>query len=274
MVGARSRSTSTAVAFVPREPRPHRLGEAHGTRAGMLELRRVSFEVPAVGPRGSADSRHRGWRQTVRCRAGQRGSYGGWGDDEPGMRVILMTADAAAGGALAFSCARRGVDVIVSAVEPVVAADVKVVLVDLRSDAAASDLSGLRGEGVRRVIAIGEATPGTVYQNLDARVGVDASVDELIAAIIGTARTNSRPTAETTSELERLTPRERDVMALLLAGLRVEQIGAQLGIAANTVRTHLQNILAKLGVKSRAEAAAWALRAGLGPAEIVVEAPR
>jgi DNA-binding CsgD family transcriptional regulator len=197
---------------------------------------------------------------------------GGGDNEQRRMRAILMTADAAAGGALAFACARRGVDVIVAAVAP--AAGAEVVLVDLRSGGGASDLSGLRGEGVRRVIAIGDATPGTVYQDLDAWVGLDASVDELIAAIIGTARTNSRPTAETTSELERLTPRERDVMALLLTGLGLEQVGAQLGITANTVRTHLQNILAKLGAKSRAEAAAWALRAGLEPASIIAEASR
>lgn len=53
-----------------------------------------------------------------------------------------------------------------------------------------------------------------------------------------------------------LTPRERDVAALLKDGLNTAQMVARLGISENTVRTHVQGILNKLAVRSRVEAVA------------------
>jgi DNA-binding NarL/FixJ family response regulator len=203
-------------------------------------------------------------------------------DEGQGSPAVLVTADVAAGEALAFACARRGVNVVVTDVERVDPASAEVVLVDLRSSGAASlaDLSRLRRNGARRMIGIGGVPEGAVDQHLDDWVALDESLDELTAAITDTAAiTNSvltrrRPAAESMGDLERLTPREREVMALLLAGLGVESIGTRLGIAANTVRTHVQNVLAKLDVNSRAEAAAWALRAGLEPVDVGAGAVR
>lgn len=60
-----------------------------------------------------------------------------------------------------------------------------------------------------------------------------------------------------------LTDREREVLALLAEGCTSEGIAGQLGISRNTVRTHVQSILAKLGVHSRLEAAAFAVRHGV-----------
>jgi two-component system, NarL family, nitrate/nitrite response regulator NarL len=57
-----------------------------------------------------------------------------------------------------------------------------------------------------------------------------------------------------------LTPREREVLALLARGASGREIAAQLGIGRNTVRTHVQSILTKLQVHSRLEAAALAAR--------------
>jgi DNA-binding NarL/FixJ family response regulator len=57
-----------------------------------------------------------------------------------------------------------------------------------------------------------------------------------------------------------LTPREREVLVLLARGQSQEQIAAQLVISAKTVATHIQRILAKLGVHSRAQAVAVAYR--------------
>jgi two-component system, NarL family, nitrate/nitrite response regulator NarL len=65
-------------------------------------------------------------------------------------------------------------------------------------------------------------------------------------------------------ELRRvLTPRELDVLQLLAAGLSTDKIGKQLGLTRATVRNHVQNLLPKLGVHSRIEAAVVALKAGL-----------
>ena len=62
---------------------------------------------------------------------------------------------------------------------------------------------------------------------------------------------------------ETLTARETDVLRLLAEGKANRQIGADLSIGENTVRTHVSNILAKLGVQSRTQAALYAAQIGL-----------
>ena len=56
--------------------------------------------------------------------------------------------------------------------------------------------------------------------------------------------------------LAALTPREREVLACLTAGAGRREVAEQLHLSANTVRTHLQNLMAKLGVHSTLEAVA------------------
>ena len=56
--------------------------------------------------------------------------------------------------------------------------------------------------------------------------------------------------------LAALTPREREVLACLADGAGRREVAAQLHLSANTVRTHLQNLMAKLGVHSTLEAVA------------------
>jgi two-component system nitrate/nitrite response regulator NarL len=63
--------------------------------------------------------------------------------------------------------------------------------------------------------------------------------------------------------LASLTPRERQVLCRVIEGSTSREIGHQLGISENTVRTHIHSVLAKLGVGSRVEAAALALRHGM-----------
>ncbi|RTL67291.1 MAG: response regulator transcription factor [Pseudonocardiaceae bacterium] len=61
-----------------------------------------------------------------------------------------------------------------------------------------------------------------------------------------------------------LTPREREVLALMAQGLPTATIGARLGLAAKTVTNHASAVFAKLQVAGRAEAVERARRAGLG----------
>lgn len=61
-----------------------------------------------------------------------------------------------------------------------------------------------------------------------------------------------------------LSIRECDILLLLTAGSSDQEIGAALGISKATVRYHLQKLYAKLGVRGRSEASAYAVRAGLG----------
>jgi two-component system, NarL family, nitrate/nitrite response regulator NarL len=57
-----------------------------------------------------------------------------------------------------------------------------------------------------------------------------------------------------------LTPRERECLVLLVAGLDTAAIARKLGVSPATVRTHIQSLLTKLGVHSRLEAASFAVR--------------
>jgi two-component system nitrate/nitrite response regulator NarL len=65
-----------------------------------------------------------------------------------------------------------------------------------------------------------------------------------------------------------LTPREREVLTLLVQGADGRRAASTLGISLNTIRTHVQSILTKLQVHSRLEAATFAVRHG------IVEVPK
>jgi two-component system nitrate/nitrite response regulator NarL len=56
-----------------------------------------------------------------------------------------------------------------------------------------------------------------------------------------------------------LTDRERQVLKMIAAGLSNKMIGNKLGITEGTVKVHVKNLLHKLGLRSRVEAAVWAL---------------
>ena len=62
---------------------------------------------------------------------------------------------------------------------------------------------------------------------------------------------------------EQLSPREQEVLQLLTQGLTNKQIAHKLGIVEGTVKVHLKNILAKLHLTNRVEAATLALKKGL-----------
>jgi non-specific serine/threonine protein kinase len=61
-----------------------------------------------------------------------------------------------------------------------------------------------------------------------------------------------------------LTPRENEVAVLLAHGLSNKQIGAELSVSVGTVRSHVDHILAKLELHSRAQVAVWAIQRDSG----------
>ena len=77
------------------------------------------------------------------------------------------------------------------------------------------------------------------------------------------ARMAREETAKPPRPEDELTDREREVLRLVADGATNREIGSQLYISENTVSFHMKNILAKLHLKNRAQAAAFAIRAGL-----------
>ncbi len=63
-----------------------------------------------------------------------------------------------------------------------------------------------------------------------------------------------------------LTAREREVLVLVARGRSNREIADELVISERTARTHVSNVLVKLGLASRTQAALWAIREGLAPA--------
>jgi DNA-binding NarL/FixJ family response regulator len=62
---------------------------------------------------------------------------------------------------------------------------------------------------------------------------------------------------------ESLTPRETDTLRLIAKGLANKEIAHELGVSEVTVKTHVSNVLSKLGLQSRTQAALFALKEGL-----------
>jgi len=102
----------------------------------------------------------------------------------------------------------------------------------------------------------------------------ESSANEVVEAIKrvhrGEAVLPPALTARLLDELSRpgytpteLTEREREILRYIARGLSNKEIAAVVGLSENTVKTHVRKILTKLNARSRAEAAAYAVQAGL-----------
>ena len=91
----------------------------------------------------------------------------------------------------------------------------------------------------------------------DGEVRLDPAVAKLLAE-----RLRRRPES---APVDPLTGRELDVLWLLGRGLSNKEIAAELGIADCTVRTHVSNVLGKLGLTSRTQAALYAVEHDIAP---------
>jgi DNA-binding CsgD family transcriptional regulator len=85
-----------------------------------------------------------------------------------------------------------------------------------------------------------------------ARMGASRELDAIRAQL---REYGARPPHRATPSQEKLTGREMEIARLVAAHRTNTQIGAELGISARTVSTHLSHIFAKLGVASRGELA-------------------
>jgi DNA-binding NarL/FixJ family response regulator len=138
-----------------------------------------------------------------------------------------------------------------------------------------------RGNTLRIVFLSDFSDPGRIVRAITAGavgwVGKDEPLDRLIEVIHGAARgetwlppretgpvlrllmRGSDPRQDDTGQLlAALTPREREVLACLAEGINRRDLAERLHMSPNTVRTHLQNLMSKLGVHSALEAVALA----------------
>jgi DNA-binding NarL/FixJ family response regulator len=104
-----------------------------------------------------------------------------------------------------------------------------------------------------------DAGPGEIAAALQAaargEVFLDAAVARRLAQEIRSPR----------SGLRSLTAREREILRLVAEGRSNKEIAAELVISERTARTHVSNLLGKLGLASRTQAALLAIREGLVP---------
>lgn len=112
-------------------------------------------------------------------------------------------------------------------------------------------------------------------------VSKNADTEELLEAIHQVARGKASMPAELTRQLlahiddggvhEPLSPREEEILVEVAKGLGNRAIGDRLHISEGTVRTHVSNILAKIGASNRVEATLFALRHGVTTLEESLE---
>jgi DNA-binding NarL/FixJ family response regulator len=189
-------------------------------------------------------------------------------DDDPGFRAFVCeTLDAAGYGTREAATGAKVVS-MARGMHP------SLVLLDVR-------LPDVSGHEVCRQLreAFGEALPivvvsGVKTDDLDRTAALLLGADdylvkpieagELLARIRRVALRAGASFALTVSNpvRDRLTPREQQVLQMLADGLSQTEIAAKLVISPKTVRTHLQRILSKLEVHSRAQAVAIAHRVG------------
>ncbi|MFF3628476.1 LuxR C-terminal-related transcriptional regulator [Streptomyces sp. NPDC002164] len=95
----------------------------------------------------------------------------------------------------------------------------------------------------------------------------------LLTGVLRELTAARRHRTESERLVESLTPREREVLRCMVAGLGRKAVAERLFLSPHTVRTHMQNVLGKLGVHSTLAAVALARRAGIGPVDLEPAGP-
>ncbi|XKH60485.1 two-component system response regulator NarL [Halomonas sediminis] len=87
-------------------------------------------------------------------------------------------------------------------------------------------------------------------------------ISDSLTALLAEALRNQR-TAPATPDIHSLTQREREILRELAGGLSNKLIARKLNITEGTVKVHVKHLLKKLNLRSRVEAAVWAVQEGL-----------
>jgi DNA-binding CsgD family transcriptional regulator len=122
-----------------------------------------------------------------------------------------------------------------------------------------------QGEPVQAFQWTARSQAGTSRVSVSRR-GAGAPGSYALVHVIDPDSTLSDQAVDAAAAAANLSSREREVLAHVVAGLTSKQMAAVLGIRVATVRNHVQNLLEKLGVHSKTEAAGLVLRQGFEPA--------
>ena len=114
-------------------------------------------------------------------------------------------------------------------------------------------------EDIYRALQVGAV--GYLLKN----IGSDRLVDTLRAVHAGRYRLPADVAARLAQRLAapELSPREREVLELIVRGRSNKEIGSDLGVAENTVKNHVKVVLEKLGVQDRVQATTRAIQRGI-----------
>ena len=129
-------------------------------------------------------------------------------------------------------------------------------------------------EGEDLAAALQAGARGYLIKNIDAdyliraveraAAGESVLAESMAAKLVAQLQKQREPKpAAPPSELDKLTPREREILACLARGESNKLIARVLDLAESTVKIHVQNILKKLGLSSRVQAAVFAVEQGL-----------
>jgi two-component system nitrate/nitrite response regulator NarL len=138
--------------------------------------------------------------------------------------------------------------------------DVRVVMLTVSEDE--QDLAAAVRYGADGYL-LKDLLPETLFQYLRGVMSGEAPISPTMTGkLFHQLAQQSRPAAQPAAAAV-LSTRECEVLALVVDGCSNQEIAQELSIAHNTVKNHLRSILTKLGVKNRAQAAAYAVSHGL-----------
>lgn len=201
-----------------------------------------------------------------------------------GSRAVIVEDHDALSRGLELVLGKAGIDVIGSARTEQEGYEV---IVRERPGLAVVDLGLEEGSGVELARRIAESQPDVgvlIYTGLDDQGLLREALDsgargfalkagparDLVAAARAVAAGGSYVDphltfllGEAAAEVAVLSPREGEVMALLAGGLKGPQVAERLRISSDTVRTHIENAMQKLGARTRVQAIAICIEHGL-----------
>jgi two-component system nitrate/nitrite response regulator NarL len=139
--------------------------------------------------------------------------------------------------------------------------DVRIVMLTVSEDA--DDLKTAIQCGADGYL-LKDLSPETLFQQLRGLGSGEAPISRAMTGkLFDQLARESQPVAQPTTTMDKLSKRETQVLALVASGYSNQEIADELSIAHNTVKNHLRSILTKLGVRNRAQAAAYAVSRGL-----------